>query len=132
MLQYAKVINEKTKAVIVGLGNNANYYKKMGFSLQEVEQGYDEKWYLKGYAPIKPEPTLAEKVEEKEKEYQMTRWQREIILAESSGASEYSKDKAREIEELARQLRTAEKASEVEEEVISETENTTTVDEGAL
>lgn len=105
MLKYAKVTNEETKAVVVGLGNNDNYYKKLGFILQEVEQGYDEKWYLKGYAPIKPEPTLAEQVEEKEQEYQMTRWQREIILAEGSGASEYSKAKAQEIEDLAKQLR---------------------------
>lgn len=35
----------------------------------------------------------------------MNRWQREMILAENSGASAYSKNKAQEIETLAEQLR---------------------------
>ena len=40
---------------------------------------------------------------------------REGILAEGSPYSDYVKSKAKEIEDLAAQLRTAEKSSEVEE-----------------
>ena len=35
----------------------------------------------------------------------MCRWQRELILSENSGASDYTKDKAQEIENLANSLR---------------------------
>lgn len=40
-----------------------------------------------------------------EQQYNMCRYQREIILAENSGASDYTKDKAQEIENLANSLR---------------------------
>ena len=42
---------------------------------------------------------------QKEEEYQMNRWQREMILAEVSGASEFSKTRAQELEDLAEQIR---------------------------
>ena len=105
MLKYAKVTNEETKTCDVGLGTNIDFYKSLGFTEQEVEQAYDGQWYLKGYAPTKPAPTIAEQVLSLENEYKMNRWQREIILAENSGASEYSKTKAQEIENIAEQLR---------------------------
>ena len=54
---------------------------------------------------IPQEPTIEEQVIHLEKIYKMNRWQREIILAENSGASEYSKTKAQEIEDIAEQLR---------------------------
>ena len=38
---------------------------------------------------------------------------REMVLAENSGASDYVKAKANEIEDLAKQLRTTEETSEV-------------------
>ena len=72
--------------------------------------------------PAPKEPTLEEQVAKLEQEYNMTRWQREGILAEGSLYSDYTKAKAKEIEDLAAELRTAEKNSEVEEVVISETE----------
>ena len=75
--------------------------------------------------PAPKEPTLEEQVAVLEQTYGMTRWQREGILAEGSLYSDYTKAKAQEIEDLAAELRTAEKASEVEEVVISEKENTT-------
>lgn len=53
-------------------------------------------------------PTLKEQLEKKEQQYQMNRWQREIILAEGSGASNYAKDKAQELENLAEQIRNIE------------------------
>ena len=55
-------------------------------------------------API-PEPTLEEQVSSLEQTYGMTRWQREGILAEGSLYSEYTKAKAQEIEDLAKELR---------------------------
>lgn len=105
MLKYAKVTNEETKTCDVGLGTNIDFYKSLGFTEQEVEQAYDGQWYLKGYAPTKPAPTIAEQVLSLENEYKMNRWQREGILAEGSLYSEYTKNKAQEIEDLAEQLR---------------------------
>lgn len=52
-----------------------------------------------------PEPTLEEQVSSLEQTYGMTRWQREGILAEGSLYSEYTKSKAQEIEDLAKELR---------------------------
>lgn len=80
---------------------------------EELEKAYDGSWYLKGYAPAKPEPTLEEQVASLEDETGLTRIMREIVLAEGSGASDYVKEKALEIEELAKQLR--------KEEIVEET-----------
>ena len=55
--------------------------------------------------PVPPEPTLEEQVSSLEQTYGMTRWQREGILAEGSLYSEYTKSKAQEIEDLAKELR---------------------------
>lgn len=58
--------------------------------------------------PAKPEPTLEEIVAKLEAETGLTRVMREMILAENSGASDYIKVKAQEIENLAKQLRETE------------------------
>lgn len=55
--------------------------------------------------PAPAEPTLEEQVAKLEQDYGMSRWQREGILAEGSLYSDYTKAKAREIEDLAEQLR---------------------------
>lgn len=102
---YAKIINEQTKECQVGDGTNIAYYKSIGMSEMEVEQAYNGAWYLKGYAPTKPEPTLSEQVAKLEAETGLTRVMREMVLAENSGASEYVKSKAQEIEDLAKELR---------------------------
>ena len=52
-----------------------------------------------------PEPTPAEQVAALEIQTGLTRAVRELVLAENSGASEYVKSKAREIETLAAPLR---------------------------
>ena len=105
MKKYAIVVNSITKQCDVGLGTNIEYYKSIGMTEQEVEQAWNGEWYLKGYAPSKPQPTLEQQVIDLENKYQMNRWQREGILAEGSLYSQYSKDKAQEIEDLAEQLR---------------------------
>lgn len=48
---------------------------------------------------------IKNKVIDLEYKYNMCRWQRELILAENSQASDYTKQKAQEIEDLAQQLR---------------------------
>lgn len=104
-IKYAKVVDVETKICEVGEGTNEAFYKSIGMTKQDVELAYDGSWYLYGYAPAKPAPTIEEQVKAKEQEYKMNRWEREIILAENSGASEFSKAKAQEIEDLAKQLR---------------------------
>lgn len=112
MKKYAKVIDEKTKLCEVGLADNVAYYISQGMAEQDVEQAYNGQWYLVGHAPAKPEPTLKEQLEQKEKEYQMNRWQREIILSANSGASDYNKQKAQELENIAEQIRNLEANNE--------------------
>lgn len=51
---YAKIIDEKTRACIVGTGTNVAYYISLGMSEMDVERGYDGLWYEKGYAPSEP------------------------------------------------------------------------------
>lgn len=58
--------------------------------------------------PPAPEPTIQEQVEALERQYNMYRWEREGILAQGSGYSDYTKAKAQEIEDLAQQLRPTE------------------------
>ena len=61
-----------------------------------------------------PEPTLEKQVAQMEAETGLTRVMREMVLAENSGASDYVKAKANEIEDLAKQLRATEETSETE------------------
>ena len=103
--KYAKVKNEETKVCDVGIGTNDAFYESLGFTKQEVEQSYMGEWYLKGYVPSKPEPTNAEQVQALELSSGLTRAVRELVLADGSGASDYVRAKAQEIEALANPLR---------------------------
>ena len=69
MKKYAKVINEETKLCEVGTGTNSAYYESIGMTEMEVELGYDGSWYVKGYAPAKPEPTKEEQQKAREEAY---------------------------------------------------------------
>lgn len=64
MIKYAKIINEK-KQCEVGLGTNEAFYKSIGMTEQEVEQGWDGNWYIKGFAPKKPDEITAEELRAK-------------------------------------------------------------------
>ena len=64
MIRYAKIIDYKTKEVEVGSGEDEEYYRKNKMTPMDVEQGYNDLWYKKGYAPKKPEPTEDELKEE--------------------------------------------------------------------
>lgn len=105
MIKWAKITNQETKVCDVGLGTNIEYYKSIGMTEQDVEQAYNGQWYLVGYAPSKPAPTLQEQLLEMERNTGYTRAIRELILADNSGASEYVKNKAQEIEQIAEQIR---------------------------
>ena len=65
----------------------------------------DKGEYYEIVAVVIPEPTTEEQVIRLEREYGMNRWQREGILAEGSLYSQYTKNKAQEIEDIAEQLR---------------------------
>ena len=58
MIKYAKIINEETKQCEVGVGTNKNFYTSIGMEEMEVEQDYVGNWYVKGYAPQKPEKVV--------------------------------------------------------------------------
>lgn len=73
----------------------------------------DGQYIIVANPPI-PEPTLEEQVAKLEAETGLTRVMREMVLAENSGASDYVKAKANEIEDLAKQLRATEETSETE------------------
>lgn len=62
MKKYAKIINEETKQCEVGIGTNEKFYQSIGMTEQEVEQAYDGSWYLKGYAPSKPQSKIEKEV----------------------------------------------------------------------
>ena len=111
MKKYAKIKDEQTKECIVGLGTDIDFYVSAGMTLQDVEQAYNGGWYLAGYAPVQPTPTLQEQVNALEIQYNMCRWQREGILAQNSQYSQYTKNKAQQIEDLAEELRRQEAAN---------------------
>jgi hypothetical protein len=60
MKMYAKIENETTKECSVGVGTNIAFYQSIGMTEMEVEQVYDGKWYVKGYAPEKPQSVINE------------------------------------------------------------------------
>lgn len=53
-IKYAKIINRETKEVQLGVGVNDEYYASIGMDPMDVEQAYNGKWYVKGYAPADP------------------------------------------------------------------------------
>ena len=102
MKKYAIFENKEIKQVNIVEGKLISL---LHAELMDVEQAYNGNWYLVGYAPTKPEPTLQERLEQLEQEYQMNRWQREAILAPNSPYSDFAKKRAQELEDLAEQIR---------------------------
>lgn len=93
MLKYAKVINEETKECMVGLGTNIEYYKSIGMIEQNVEQAYNEGWYLVGYVPQKPNELQIQELEKQIEELN-TKMLRDIIILNDENASEQEKTQA--------------------------------------
>lgn len=72
MIKYARIINDETKEVQVGVGCPDEYYIEIGMTEMEVEQAYTGNWYVAGYAPQKPadpEPTNKDISERRESLY---------------------------------------------------------------
>lgn len=59
--RYAKIINNETKEVILGVGCDDEYYEHIGMTKMDVERAYNGHWYVVGYAPAQPEPTVDQK-----------------------------------------------------------------------
>ncbi len=53
MKKFAKILDNESKLCSVGLGTDTEFYHSIGMTEQEVEQGYDGRYYLAGYAPEK-------------------------------------------------------------------------------
>lgn len=65
MIKYAKIINELTGLVEVGLGTNADFYKSIGMCELDVTQSdIDSNWYLSEKCPMKSEEDYAKEREE--------------------------------------------------------------------
>lgn len=104
MKKYAKITNQQTKLCEVGIGTNEKYYKSLGMTLQDVEQGKDNNWYIVGYAPKQTEDErLKEEVKTLESQTGYTRVLREIISA--TNVSKEVKTVADKIEKVAIKLR---------------------------
>ena len=108
MKLYGELENHKLKI------ENQVVAKNKGLPLVEVEEAYDGTLWEVGYAPEKPAETTEEKLQRLESEYDMNRWQREAILAEGSPYSDFTKARARELEDLAEELRREKEDSSME------------------
>ena len=65
MLKFVQIIDSKTKAVAISEGTNVAYYQKIGMQQKEVEYcEWNKTWYLKGYAPVEPELSTEEQIEQ--------------------------------------------------------------------
>ena len=86
---YAKIINDETKQVSVGTGTNTAFYKSIGMSEMDVEQGYSGQWYLKGYAPEKPtEQKASEARAERDRRIDAIRWRIERYQTQAAAGLE--------------------------------------------
>lgn len=83
---------------------NLTKYKYEPLYISNEEQ-INVGWQIVELTEEEKREKLIEKVNQLEQEYKMCRWQRELILAENSGASDYTKTKAQEIEDLSVSLR---------------------------
>lgn len=55
MIHRYKIQNENTKEVLIAVGDDIEWFEAMGYTeVGEVEQAYDGRYYVAGYAP---EPT---------------------------------------------------------------------------
>ena len=103
MKKYAKITDNETKECSVGLGTNAEFYKRIGMTELDVEQAYNGKWYIAGYAPAKPEPTVQEQIEALENSITPRNY-REALLDPEGWAAQRIAGINSQIEELRKQL----------------------------
>ena len=126
-MKYAKLVNETLQYAPRNKGSVSNYNQDVTAMLadgylpvEETAYPKDGNNYSANYAEAEgkivqswmlvptPEPvplTIEQQVATLEAITGLTRVMREMVLAENSGASDYVKAKAQEIEDLAKQLR---------------------------
>ena len=72
---YARIINNETKQVDVGIGTDIKYYQSIGMIEAEVETAYNGMVYIKGYAPEKPVDVKAAEIRaERDRRIDAMRW----------------------------------------------------------
>lgn len=135
-MKYAKLVNGTLQYAPRNKGSVSNYNQDVTAMLadgylpvEETAYPKDGNNYSANYAEAEgkivqswmlvptPEPvplTIEQQVATLEAITGLTRVMREMVLAENSGASDYVKAKANEIEELAKQLRTTEETPKPE------------------
>ena len=116
-VKWAKISNQETKTVDVGLGTNEDFYKSIGMTKQLVEKcEWNDQWYLEGYVPEQPEPTPEEKVAELKRQLnaldEKSARSMRAILAETATADDraYLANLETQAEDLRRQIRDLENA----------------------
>lgn len=122
---FAKIIDEETKLCQVGLGTNTDFYQSIGMAEMDVEQAYNGQWYVKGFAPVKPEPTEYEKAQERIAvlkaeidvvDYKQFKYLRgELTAEEWEEVKTYIQVRTAEINELEKVLTNTEEYATVEE-----------------
>jgi hypothetical protein len=90
----AKIIDDKKKKCDVFCGTDFNWAIKNGFSEMEVERAWDGSWYLKGFAPERPEPTYTEK---RQREYPPISEQLDMIYWDKVNGTNLWQEKIAEI-----------------------------------
>lgn len=79
MIKYAKIINEETGLVEVGLGSNTDFYKSIGMVELDVQQSdLDNGWYLTEKCPMKSDEQKEQ--EERERIAMISLTKREVFL----------------------------------------------------
>lgn len=79
MIKYAKVINEETGLVEVGIGTNTEFYKSIGMKKLNVQQSdVDNQWYLSELCPMKTDEQ--KELEEKERIARLSCTKRDFAL----------------------------------------------------
>lgn len=91
MLKYAKVINEETGLVDVGVGTNVNFYQSIGMIELDVQQSdIDNNWYLADKCPMKTDEEKEQEERERLNNLSMTRGDvfEALILAKGLGKAQ--------------------------------------------
>ena len=91
MKKFAKIINEKTKECAVGTGTNNLFYVSKGMQELDVEQAYNGRWYISGFAPApSPEDSALKEINELKQKLAETDYCVIKIAEEVAEPSEYS------------------------------------------
>ena len=74
MIKYAKIVNEETGLVEVGLGTNTSFYQSIGMVALDVKQSdIDNAWYLTEKCPMKTDEEKAKEERKRLDNLSMTR-----------------------------------------------------------